>query len=383
MPPAVDVPVLTDDLVTLRARRIDDVDEVTRMTRDAESRRWTTVPDPYTTLDAEQFITEMTPAGWRDQTAYGWAIEAPDDDGVVRFAGHIDIRAGTRPDVGFMLHPWARGRGVMARALRLATRWSFDVIAMPVVHWETYVGNLGSWRVAWACGFTFHGEVPAYAPQRGELRDAWLGSLRPGDDGRPRTTWWDTPILDGTTVRLRPHIDADLPRMVQACSDPVTRHWLPSMPHPYTAEDARAFVTKCRLQASLGQRIGWAVADRATDRLLGDIGLFRLDDAQCPGSAEMGYLAHPDARGRGVVGEAVDLALAHAFRPTADGGLGRHRVQLGASWRNAASRRVAERAGFSQVGRFRLDRVVGASEEERALEDCAWYDLLATDRSRH
>ncbi len=86
---------------------------------------------------------------------------------------------------------------------------------------------------------------------------------------------------------------------------------------------------------------------------------------------------------RAVVGEAVDLALAHAFRPTADGGVGRHRVQLGASWRNAASRRVAERAGFSQVGRFRLDRVVGASEEERALEDCAWYDLLATDRSRH
>ncbi|MBA3720611.1 MAG: GNAT family N-acetyltransferase, partial [Nocardioidaceae bacterium] len=64
----------------------------------------------------------------------------------------------------------------------------------------------------------------------------------------------------------------------------------------------------------------------------------------------------------------------------AEGGLGRHRVQLGASWNNAASRGVAERAGFRQVGHFRLDGVVGADPDERVLEDGAWYDLIAADR---
>jgi len=379
MSPDVDVPVLSDGVVTLRARSLDDVDEVTRMCRDRESQRWTTVPVPYGLGDAEQFIAEITPAGWRDQTSFGWAFDAPDNTGAMRFAGHIDIRAGARPDVGFMLHPWARGRGVMTRALRLATRWAFDTAGMPVVHWEAHVGNLDSWRVAWACGFTFAGEVPAYSPQRGELRDAWLATLRPTDDGRPRTTWWDTPVLEGERVRLRPHTDADLPHIVEACSDPRTRHWLPTMPHPYTIDDARGFVRNRRLDGSLGKGLTWAVADRDSDRLLGDIGFFRLDDETCPGNSEVGYWTHPDARGGGVIGEAAELALRHAFTPTADGGLGRHRVQLGASWNNTASRHVAERLGFTRVGRFRLDGVIGV-DDEQVHEDGAWYDLLATDR---
>lgn len=376
----VTVPMLTDSVVTLRERRLEDVEATTQMGRDPAAQQWTTVPSPYSRADAEQFIAEVTPAGWRDQTCYGWAIEAAGDDGVPRFAGHVDIRAGGRPDIGYMLHPWARGRGVMTRAVRLATRWCFDVVGMPVVHWETHVGNLDSWRVAWACGFAFHGEVPAYSPQRGDLRDAWLALLRADDDGRPRSTWWDTPTMTGPRVRLRPHLEADAPRIAQACSDPRTRHWLPTLPSPYTLDDARAFIVDCRLRASLGQKVTWAVAERDSDRLVADIGLFRLDDPMCPGNAEVGFWAHPDSRGQGLMGEALDLVLGHAFQPVDAGGLGRHRVALGASWTNTASRHVAERAGFTRVGRFRLDGIVGADESDRAYEDGAWYDLLSTDR---
>lgn len=376
----VDVPVLSDGVVTLRVRRLDDVDAMTEMCRDPEFARWTTVPAPYERDDAVRFVTEMSPAGWRDQTDYGWAIEAVADGGPPRFAGTIDIRTQPRPDIGFGLHPWARGRGLMTRAVRLATRWGFDVVGMPVVHWETHRGNLGSWRVAWACGFTFHGEVPSYAPQRGELRDAWLGMLSATDDGTPQTLWCEVPVLDGDRVRLRPHTDADLPRIVEACSDPTSRHWMSELPDPYTLDDARRWVEQCRLQESLGTKVTWAVADRHTDRLVANVGFFRLTDPMFPGTAEIGYWSHPDARGRGLLGEAVELAIDHAFRPETDGGLGRHRVQLGASWNNGASRRVAERAGFRQVGHFRLDGLVGADRAARVHEDSAWYDLLVSDR---
>ena len=64
--------------------------------------------------------------------------------------------------------------------------------------------------------------------------------------------------------------------------------------------------------------------------------------------------------------------MAHAFTPIADGGLGRHRLQIGSSWGNAASRHVAERAGFTLVGHFHADGVVGRGE----LDDGAWYELL-------
>ena len=42
-----------------------------------------------------------------------------------------------------------------------------------------------------------------------------------------------------------------------------------------------------------------------------------------PTGAEIGYWAHPEARGRGVTSAAVELVVAHAFAPIADGGLGR------------------------------------------------------------
>ena len=301
------VPVLTDGVVTLRAHTTDDVDAVTEMCRDPEFGRWTTVPVPYERDNAVRFVTEIVPAAWREHTSFGWAIEASDDDGRSRFAGNVDLRTNPRPDIGFGLHPWARGRGLMARAVRLATRWGFDTLGMPLVHWECHTGNFASWRVAWSCGFAFQATMPGYSPQRGELRDAWLAVLRADDEQVPSTRWLSVPVLEGERVRLRPHTDADLARIVEACSDPVTRYWLPVLPDPYTVDTARSFVQACRLGESLGQKVTWAVADGETDQLLANVGLFDLADAMCPGTGEVGYWAHPDARGRGAVTEAVEL----------------------------------------------------------------------------
>ena len=366
---AATAPERTDGVVTLRAFRADDVDDMVVMGRDPLSARYTSVPRPYERRHAEQWVAE--PGAGLGSLAC-WAVEAPGDDGGPRFAGTIDIREGPPPAVGYLLAPWARGRGHMARAVRLATRWAFDEAGLPVVHWNAHVGNLASWRVAHACGFTFRGEIPLSVRHRGELLDAWHATLLATDDGRPRTTWWPTPELEGPTVRLRPTNDADVPRIVEACTDARTRHWDPALPDPYTEDSARAFVHSGPLRASLGRRVAWAVTGPADDRLLAHIGIFRLADALNPTGAEIGYWAHPDARGRGVVGAALELVVAHAFTPVADGGLGRHRLQIGTAWGNAASRHVAERAGFTLVGHFHADGIVGTGE----LDDGAWYELL-------
>lgn len=359
------VPELTDGVVTLRAHRAADAEDMTAMGRDPESARWTSMPQPYERRHAEEYIARA-PGRWRDGTAYPWAVTV---DG--RFAGNLDVRGTGVPDIGYALAPWARGRGAMARAVRLATRWAFDQ-GLAVVHWSTHAGNLASWRVAHACGFTFHGERPLSLPHRGELRDGWFASLRPGDAPTPRTTWWPVPVLQGRSVRLRAHTDADVPRIAAACADPRSRHWLVNLPRPYTEDDARAFVRRCRLGESLGRSVTWAVADPVDDRLLANVGVFDLAEPLNPTGGEIGYWAHPDARGRGVVGEAVDLVVAHAF---AADGLGRHRLLIETAWDNAASRHVAERAGFTLVGQHRQDGKLG----DGTLVDGAWYDRLATD----
>ena len=55
--------------------------------------------------------------------------------------------------------------------------------------------------------------------------------------------------------------------------------------------------------------------------------------------AEIGYWAHPAARGRGVMTEATRLVARHTLLPYEDGGLGHHRVSLRAAAGNAASNR--------------------------------------------
>lgn len=364
----VRAPTLTDGVVTLRAHTADDVAGLVAYARDPETARWTRVPRPYGPAEARRWIERTVPAGWRDGTVARWVVEA---DG--RFAGAVDVHRGTPPFVGYGLVPQARGRGLASRALRLAAGWAFADARLPVLHWWAEVGNLASWRVAHACGFTFEGTRRRAVPRGDGLVDGWFASLTPGEPMVPRTTWWPVPELVGERVRLRPHTEADLPRIVEACTDPRTRHWLPTLPDPYPLDAAREFVLGCRLAESLGQKVTWAVADAGDDRLLANVTVFRLNDPMSPTGGEVGYWAHPDARGRGVVGEAVELVVAHAFTPRADGGLGRHRLEIGASRDNAASRHVAERAGFTLVGEPHQDGVVG----DGTPDDGVRYELLA------
>lgn len=187
-------------------------------------------------------------------------------------------------------------------------------------------------------------------------------------------------MLDGERVRLRAYTEADVPRIVEACSDERSRYWLATLPDPYTEQSAREFIRAKRLGESLGQSVTWAVADRDDDRLLANVAVFDLADPFNPTGGEIGYWAHPDARGRGIVSEAVDLVIPHAFAPVADGGLGRHRLQIGAAWSNSASRHVAERAGFTLAGRYRQDGVIGYGENRR-LDDGAWYERFPDGRA--
>jgi [ribosomal protein S5]-alanine N-acetyltransferase len=155
---------------------------------------------------------------------------------------------------------------------------------------------------------------------------------------------WLRPVdLWGDGVRLRAFRTWDVDRIVEACSDPATSYWLGSMPQPYQRDSARAYLEGIAELAARGVGVAWCIADPEDDRCLGSISLDGLGGYAKRG--EIGYWAHPNARGRGVVAEAVRLVTRHAQ----DSGLATSlliRCAIG----NAASRRVAERAGYREIG---------------------------------
>ncbi|OHV06074.1 GNAT family N-acetyltransferase [Mycobacterium talmoniae] len=163
--------------VLLRCPVVDDVDGMVEQCVDPETQRWISIPVPYTASDAREFVDRATQA-WQAGTVATFAIVYRG-----RFAGSLDLRMDGvgGAEVGFGLAPWARGSGVMSRALRRVLAWAFDELQLELVHWKAQVGNWASRRTATRCGFRVAGTVPGLLEHRGQRCDGWFGLLRRGD----------------------------------------------------------------------------------------------------------------------------------------------------------------------------------------------------------
>ena len=362
------VPVLVDPAagVLLRAHDESDIPGIIEQCRDPETIRWTTVPTPeggYGEREARAFLSTI-PFGWEGGGPYVWAIELLAGEGrePVPFAGSIDLqpREPAVFSVGFGLHPAARGRRVMTSALRLVRDHAFDVLELQAIRWQAAVGNWASRRTAAAAGFRFDGTVRSLLSHRGELLDGWQATLT-AQDPRVDLSWPSPPIVSSDRITLRPFAEADLGRIVEACADPATAYWLVSLSQPYGAEHAVSYLEGVREMAA--RRIGWAwcVAD-AADRCLGAVSLEGFGGYAR--RLEIGYWAHPDARGRGVMSEAVRAVTAHVEgQDLADS------VIIRCAAGNLASRRVAEAAGYVRNGVQPASEPIG----DGSLDDLIMY----------
>jgi [ribosomal protein S5]-alanine N-acetyltransferase len=351
------VPVLVDPAagITLRAMDEADLPAVVEQSRDPETIRWTlNVPDPpggYSLSDAREFLSRVA-GGWEDGSRMNWTVEAL-RDGVRQHCGlvHLLLAVPGWAEIGFSLHPGARGRGLMSGAVRLVRDYAFDVVGLSTLRWRAKAGNWPSRWVAAATGFSFDGLVRRLLVQRGTLVDGWVATMTSDDPRTPRRGLLSAELL-GAGIVLRPFREADADRIVEACSDPRTRRWLVSLPRPYQRAHAFSYVEHTRELAARGMGLVWCIADAEDDRCLGSIGLEGLG-SYAP-RAEIGYWAHPQARGRGLVTEAVRVVTSYIQ----SAGLARS-VVIRCAAENTASRHVAEAAGYREVGRLPEAEPVG------------------------
>lgn len=359
-------PTLTDApvdgrSVTIRGHLSSDAQGSFEQCQDPASQAWTTVPIPYSMDDARAFVGEIMPQGWAFDTEWGFAVEY---DG--RYAGTVSLRneGQGRAEIAYGSHPWVRGTGVMERALRLLLDWGFAERDLRTVIWWAHVGNWASRRLAWKLGFTVEGKVRRWQPQRGDLIDSWVGSLLRDDPRAPRSTWLDCPVLGDGALRLRPMADSDAPRIAEAATDERTQEWLALLfPLPYDEDAARRRVIEAASERlATGKAVAWAVTD-GDDLMSAWVALFDIQPGQ---AAELGYWAHPAARGRGLVTRAVPLVARHAKET-----LGLERLRAMISPGNDASVQVVLANGFERTGTLR-----GATTLRGESSDLEIYDRL-------
>jgi RimJ/RimL family protein N-acetyltransferase len=171
------------------------------------------------------------------------------------------------------------------------------------------------------------------------------------------------PIIDSARLRLRPYRDDDLDALYALQSDPgVMRYWsYPAWTEHRQAEERLALIYRQMREEDV---YIWVIADRDSDRMIGNSALFALNREQK--HAEIGYSLMPAYQGRGLAQEAVRGVLAFAFDV-----LGLERIEADIDPRNTPSCRLVERLGFQREGFLRERWRVNGE-----ICDAAFYGLL-------
>jgi RimJ/RimL family protein N-acetyltransferase len=174
-------------------------------------------------------------------------------------------------------------------------------------------------------------------------------------------------VLDLGDVVLRPWVDSDAPALVAACQDPEVARWV-SIPQPYLAEDAEAFINESRAMWRDQSGAAFAIVDRISDQLLGAVSCYGPDGHQ----ATLGCWVVAGMRGRGIGSRALRAVSDRAFATTAVVRLEAY-IMVG----NDVSERMAARAGFQREGVLRAWEVVRG-----VPVDCVAWSRLRDDPPR-
>lgn len=154
----LDCPTLEAEGLQLRPWRQEDAGRVVEGCSDATTQWWLgQLPSPYTLRDALEWFEASTERRATGQ-AVNWAVVDPArPDRPLGSVGFFDHTPGVEVEVGYWVHPEARGRGVARRATRGVTRYAFDTLGVRRVKACAAVENVASRRVLEGSGMRFTG----------------------------------------------------------------------------------------------------------------------------------------------------------------------------------------------------------------------------------
>ncbi|HEY4347820.1 MAG TPA: GNAT family N-acetyltransferase [Gaiellaceae bacterium] len=156
------------------------LDSLDSLVADPDTRRFTRIPE-HAPPDFARTWLERYELGRREGTREAFVV-VDSSDGTflgMTMAPRIDREAATA-ELGYVISPEARGRGVATEALRQTTRWAFTE-GMLRLELLIDVGNPASKRVAERCGYVFEG-VMRSVHFKADLRgDTELWSRLPTD----------------------------------------------------------------------------------------------------------------------------------------------------------------------------------------------------------
>lgn len=178
-------------------------------------------------------------------------------------------------------------------------------------------------------------------------------------------------MLKTTRLALRPFTEEDAPEVARLAGDRRVAEGTANIPHPYTEDDARAWIGTHAEGLTRGTLVNCAVTGRKDGTLYGAVGIV-VNPAQK--HAELGYWLGVPYWNRGYTTEAAAALVRHAFEE-----MGLLRVYAMYRTGNPASGRVMEKLGMAREG---VMREHWKRRFDEGYDDLAFYGLLERDALR-
>lgn len=146
--------------------------------------------------------------------------------------------------------------------------------------------------------------------------------------------------VEGKIFKLRPYKLRDSQGLFSLLTNQdVLRYF--STPKLESIEEAQSLIQDYLEGVKKGNSLRWAIADKETDEFIGMMGFRKFQWENYRG--EVGYGLFPEYWGKGLIKEALGLAIQFAFSE-----LNLHSIEAQVDPNNIASAKVLEKLGFKQ-----------------------------------
>ena len=305
-----------------------DADAYAAGTKDEAVRRFGHLPESdYTPESVRRMIRDEVAEGLSSGTLAVLALADAETD---RFVGSLvlfDVSS-EAAEVGFWIHPDARGAGHARRGLELASRFARNS-GLRTLTARTLLENKASQRCLTHAGF--HAVERAVGTTPAGQREELFHYRR---DLKPTAQW----PLATERLRLRPHNADDTEWLHELYSRPDVARYL--LDEPWTAEVTHDKLTERLAKTDIDGETGALALVIEHDGVpIGDVALWLTDHEHRQG--EIGWVLDPAHGGQGFASEAVRAVLALGFDHYK-----LHRITAQMDARNSASAALARRVGL-------------------------------------
>ena len=322
--------------LTLRPWQPSDAPAVQQIMTDELMARYLDLPQPYSAVDAVEFVTQSGVAGRRDGSRIDCAI-ARNADGALLGSASLQLSSARGGEIGYWVGAASWRQGIATDAVQTLARFGF-AHGLCRIHIACHYHNVASARVAMKSGFRYEGVARAGALHRGEPTDLAVFSRLPSDDGAPvEPCWPEFPVLTDEVVSLRPITAEDWPTVLAEGSNPESVAW-GFTGQPMSEATARERAANAPMDRLVNRHTALLICDAASGAGAGALSLWQVGP---PGVVGIGYGVVPRFRGRRFTTRALRLFSDWALDALAV------RLELGCKVDNLASARSAEAAGFT------------------------------------